>query len=90
MATLKSVMRYVAGTIDQGCFYQRGSGGAKLIGYSDSDYTCDIDNSHSTSRVLFFFGSRLVSWHSLNQHVVTMSSCEAEYVAATSTATQGV
>jgi hypothetical protein len=90
MAALKRVLRYVVGTIDQGCFYQRGSRGAKLIGYSDSDYADDIDNSHSTSRVLFFLGSSLVSWHSLKQRVVTMSSCEAEYVAATSAATQGV
>jgi hypothetical protein len=84
------VLRYVAGTIDHGCFYQRGSGEAKLIGYSDSDYAGDINDSHSTSGVLFFLGSSLVSRHSLKQCVVTLSSCEAEYVAATSTATQGV
>jgi hypothetical protein len=29
MTALKRVLCYVAGTIDQGCFYQRGSGGAK-------------------------------------------------------------
>jgi hypothetical protein len=90
IAASKRVLRYVVGTIDHGCFYHRGSGGAKLIGYSDSDYADDIDNNHSTSGVVFFFGSCLVSWHSLKQRVVTMSSCEAEYVAATSTATQGV
>jgi hypothetical protein len=62
----------------------------KLVGYSDSDYAGDTDNNHSTSGVLFFLGSSLVSWHSLKQCVVTMSSCEAEYVAATSAVTQGV
>jgi hypothetical protein len=56
MAALKRVLRYVAGTIDHGCFYQRGSGEAKLIGYSDSDYVSDINDSHSTSGVLFFLG----------------------------------
>jgi hypothetical protein len=90
MAALKRVLHYVADTIDHGCFYQQGSGGVKLTGYNDSDYVGDIDNSHNTSGVLFFLGSSLVSWHSLKQRAVTMSSCEAEYVAATSATTQGV
>jgi hypothetical protein len=45
-----------------------------LISYSDSDYAGDIDNSHNTFGVLLFLGSSLVSWHSLKQHVVAMSS----------------
>ena len=90
MAALKRVLRYVAGTINNGCFYRRGTGGAKLVGYSDSDYAGDVDNSHSTTGVLFFLGSSLISWHSLKQRVVTLSSCEAEYVVAVSAATQGM
>jgi hypothetical protein len=65
MAALNRVLCYVAGTVNYGCFYRRGSGGARLIGYSDSDYADDIDNNHNTSDVLFFLGSSLVSWHSL-------------------------
>jgi hypothetical protein len=38
MIALKRVLRYVASTIDYGCFYRRGSGGAKLVGYNDNDY----------------------------------------------------
>jgi hypothetical protein len=90
MAALKRVLRYVADTVNYDCFYRQGKDGARLIGYSDSDYAGDINNSHSTSDVLFFLGSSLVSWHSLKQRMVVMSSCEAEYVAATSAATQGV
>jgi hypothetical protein len=90
MAALKRVLRYVAGMIDYSCFYRRGKGGAELISYNDSDYAGDIDDSHNTSGVLFFLDSSLVSWNSLKQRGVTMSSCEAEYVAATSAATQGV
>jgi hypothetical protein len=44
-----------------------GTGGAKLVGYSDSDYASNVDGSHNTSGVLFFLGSSLVSWHSLKQ-----------------------
>jgi hypothetical protein len=58
MEALKRVLRYVADTINYECFYQRGSGGAKLVGYNDSDYTSDIDNSHNTSDVLFFLRSK--------------------------------
>jgi hypothetical protein len=65
MAALKQVLRYVTDTINHGYYYCRGSGGAKLVGYSDNDYVGDIDNNHSTSGVLFLLGSSLVSWHSL-------------------------
>jgi hypothetical protein len=61
MAALKRVLCYVAGTINYGCFYRQGKGRARLIGYSDNDFADDIDNSHSTSGVLFFLGSSLVS-----------------------------
>jgi hypothetical protein len=90
MVTLKRVLCYVAGMIDYDCFYRRGSGGAKLIGCSDSDYAGDVNTSQSTSSVLFFLSSSLVSWNSLKQRVVAMSSCEAKYVAATSAATQSL
>jgi hypothetical protein len=90
MVALKRVLHYIAKTIDYECFYQRGTSETKLVDYSDRDYVGNIDDSHITSSVLFFLGSSLMSWHSLKQQVVAMSSCEAEYVAATSAATQGV
>jgi hypothetical protein len=90
MATLKRVLCYIAGSINLGCFYRLGEGRAKLVGYCDSDYAGDIDDSRITSRVLFFLGNNLFSWHYLKQRVVAMSSCEAEYVVATSVATEGI
>jgi hypothetical protein len=90
IAALKRVLRYITCTIDYGCFYRRGSSGVKLVSYSASDYAGDVNNRHSTSGMLFFIGSSLVSWHSLKQRVVAMPSCEAKYVAVTAAATQGV
>ena len=52
-----------------------------------SDLAGDVD-TRSTSDGLCFYGSRLVSWHALKQKVVALSSCEAEYVAAITAATQ--
>jgi hypothetical protein len=52
--------------------------------------TGDIDTRKSTSGTLFFLGSCLVSWQSLKQRVVAQSSREAEHVAPTTAATQGI
>jgi hypothetical protein len=72
-------------------FYSRKKGDrAELTGYSDSDLVGDLDSRKSTSGVLFFLGKSPVSWQSTKQRVVALSSCEAEYIAAATTACQGV
>jgi hypothetical protein len=50
----------------------------------------DIDTSKSTSGILFFLGKCLISWQSVKQQVVAMSSCEAEYIAASTASTQAL
>jgi hypothetical protein len=85
---VKRIIRYVAGTLDHGLYYSRCRREAHLVGYSDSDYAGDIDTSKSTSGVLFFLGKCLISWQSVKQQVVAMSSCEAEYIAASTASTQ--
>jgi hypothetical protein len=87
---IKRILRYVAGTFDYGLRYEQCPGASHFVGYCDSDLTGDIDTSKSTSGVLFFLGNCLVSWQSLKQRVVALSSCEAEYIAATSTVTQAL
>jgi hypothetical protein len=83
---IKWILCYIAGTMDYGLWYERHSGASHLVVYCDNDLTGDID----TSGVLFFFGNCLISWQSLKQHVVALSSCEAEYIATTSAATQAL
>jgi hypothetical protein len=61
---------------------------AHLVGHSDSDHADDIDTSKSTSGILSFFSKCLVSWQLVKQQVVVMSSCEAEYIAASTALTQ--
>jgi len=39
---------------------------------------------------MFFLGDCLVSWQSLKQKVVALSSCKAEYIATTTAATQAL
>lgn len=61
-----------------------------MIGFSDSDLARDIDDYKSTTGVLYFLGARPITWVSQKQRVVALSSCEAEYVAGTVAACQGV
>ena len=58
--------------------------------FSDADMAGDIDGRRSTSGVLVFLGSAPISWLSLKQKVVALSTCEAEYVAAATAACQAV
>jgi hypothetical protein len=55
-----------------------------LVGYSDSDWGRDLDERKSTTRFVFFMGNTSFTWSSKKQSIVTLSSCEAEYVAANS------
>jgi hypothetical protein len=89
LAAVKHILRFVAGTSDVGMFYPRSGDRVELQGYSDSDLAGDLDSRKSTTGVLFFHGSSLVCWQSTKQSVA-LSSCEAEYIAAATTACQGV
>jgi hypothetical protein len=61
-----------------------------LGGCSDSDLGGDIDTRKSTSGILYFLGDNVITWQFQKPMVVALSSCEAEYIAATTAACQGV
>ncbi|KAI2492351.1 GAG-pre-integrase domain [Fragilaria crotonensis] len=50
------------------------------ISIVDSDYAKNIDDRKSISSGLHTLGGTLVHWESKTQHVVTLSSTEAEYI----------
>ncbi|XP_058742222.1 secreted RxLR effector protein 161-like [Vicia villosa] len=83
----KRILRYLRGTTNFGIVYKKGEN-ADLIGYTDSDYAGDIDDRKSTSGYVFILGSGAISWSSKKQEIVTLSTTEAEYVAATTCACQ--
>ena len=87
---VKRVLRYLKGTEKFGLFYRKGDLKEELIGYSDSDFAGDSNDRKSTSGHIFFFGGMAVSWSSQKQSIVALSSCEAEYIAATSATCQAV
>ena len=55
----------------------------KLQGYVDADFADDIDSRKSITRFVFTLSGTAISWASNLQKIVTLSTTEAEYVAAT-------
>jgi hypothetical protein len=91
MVAVKHLLRYISGSLDYGLYYHRGSGGTPgVLGYSDSDMAGDIDDSKSTSGMLFFLDNNHATWNSQKQRIATLSSYEAEYIAGTGAACQVV
>lgn len=85
----KRIFRYLNGTINYGLFYRKGEG-SDLFGFTDSDYAGDLDDRKSTSGYVFMMGSGAISWSSKKQSIVTLSSTEAEFIAATTCACQAI
>ncbi|XP_071729414.1 secreted RxLR effector protein 161-like [Rutidosis leptorrhynchoides] len=73
----KRILKYVKETMDYGVFYRRGMKG-DLVGYKDSDYAGDDEDSRSTSGYVFMMSGGGVAWSSKKQPIVTLSSTEAE------------
>lgn len=58
-----------------------------LVGYSDADWAGCPEDRKSTSGGCFFLGNNLISWYSKKQHNISLSTAEAEYIAAGSCST---
>ena len=84
---VKHILRYLAHTPTLGLWYPKGSA-FDLIGYSDSDYAGDRVDRKSTSGTCHFLGRSLVCWSSKKQNCVSLSTAEAEYIAAGSCCAQ--
>ncbi|XP_035844135.1 secreted RxLR effector protein 161-like [Helianthus annuus] len=87
LQALKQVLRYVKGTVGFGLKYRRGGDG-KLLGYSDSGH--GLDDGRSTTGIVFYHSNNLITWASQKQRTVALSSCEAEFMAATSATCQAL
>ncbi|PHT51150.1 Retrovirus-related Pol polyprotein from transposon TNT 1-94 [Capsicum baccatum] len=78
---VKWILRYLRGTsVDCLCF---GGTDPILKGYTDADVAGDLDNKKSTTGYLFAFSGGAISWQLKLQKCVTLSTTEAEYIAAT-------
>ncbi|CAA7058194.1 unnamed protein product [Microthlaspi erraticum] len=88
-AALKQVLRYLCGTLSHGlCFGRMKQTG--LVGYSDSSHNVDVDDGKSTGGHIFYLDECPITWCSQKQETVALSSCEAEFMAATEAAKQAI
>jgi hypothetical protein len=87
MVAVKRIFRYLVHTPNYGLWYPKGSC-FTLCGYTDSDWAGDKDDRKSTSGACQFLGRSLVCWSSKKQNCISLSTAEAEYVAAASGCTQ--
>ena len=76
----KRVLRYLQGTTDFGLIHEKGMKDLKVIRYSDNDFISDVKDRKSTSRQVFFLYGLPITWNTLKQKVLALSSCEAKYI----------
>jgi len=78
---VERILRYVAGSVGSGLVYRRGVG-TKVWGYCDAEYGGNEETGRSTSGYVFLVGETAVSWATMQQPVVALSSTESEYIGA--------
>ena len=84
---VKQVYRYLAGTKTHALTY--GNERHDLIGFTDADGASQ-EHRHAISGFAFLIDGAAVSWASRKQELVTLSTAEAEYVAATHAAKESI
>lgn len=86
---LKQVLRYLCGTTTMGLRFMR-SAKRELVGYSDRFHNMDIDDDNSMTGHIFYLVQIPIIWCSQKQEIMVLSSCEAEFMAATEAAKQAI
>jgi hypothetical protein len=79
---VKHLFRYLKGTMDFKLVYRPSDSPELFTTYSDADHGGSVDDGRSTGGYLVKVGTGAVSWSSKLQPIVTLSTTEAEYIAA--------
>ena len=84
---VKRVFRYLSGTKEVALTYGRDS--HPLLGYTDADGASQ-EHRRAISGFSFLMDGGAISWSSKKQELVTLSTAESEYVAATHAAKEAI
>lgn len=76
---VKCILRYLQGAMDV-CLTFSKSDHFGIEGFSDPDYSTDLDKRRSMTGYVFQVGGNIMSWRSALQHVIALSTTEAEYM----------
>jgi hypothetical protein len=68
------------GIIDLGLFFQRNQE-SDLIGYADAGYFSDPQNGISQTGFVFLHGETVISWKSVKQTLIAISTNHSESIA---------
>ena len=79
---IMKILSYLNGTRSLGITYVLRSSGLSLNVYADADYASMKNDRRSVSRIAVTLGGTVVSHKSETQRVVSLSTSEAEYIAA--------
>lgn len=79
---VKRIFSYLAGTTHHGISFSGSMEKNSLLAYTDSDYAGDVDNRKSTTGYVIMLNNGPSAWCSKRQQCTTLSTTEAEYVAA--------
>ena len=84
----KRILRYLQATKQHGLAFgpdtcgQASDEAPRLTAYGDSDFAADLETRRSTTGFITRLGGSTLSWASKRQRSVTLSTTEAEYMAA--------
>jgi hypothetical protein len=82
------VLRNVVGALHLGLKF--GGNSWDVVGYCYADYAGDLDTRKSTTAYVWLMHGGAVSWHSVLQPTVALSTAEAEYMAAAGAAREAL
>ncbi|XP_076945028.1 secreted RxLR effector protein 161-like [Bidens hawaiensis] len=77
LKAINQVIRYIKVTKDYGTTY-------------DSGYGVNTEEGKCTTGIVFYFGNSPISWCTQKQPTVALSSCESEFMAATTAICQAL
>jgi hypothetical protein len=77
----RRVLRYLKGTAHYGLFFPAGAD-MQIRAYADADFGNDPDTRRSHTGWVVFVGPGVVSWKTILQRMVALSSTDAEVIAA--------
>lgn len=80
---VKRISKNMNGTANLGVWYTMYTN-TNLVGFSDYDWTGDLDDRKSTFDGCFYLWNNLVFWYSRKQNYISISTDEFEYVVARS------